>query len=63
VRERVEPSNPLMAGGENVQPLLIALPFIIRAAVIQGVATATKVSTIGIAYTVLAGLLVYRQFD
>src|SRR6266446_9576727 len=41
----------------------IALPFIIRSAVIQGVATATEVSTIGIAYTVLAGLLVYRQFD
>ena len=41
----------------------IALPFIIRAAVIQGVATATEVSTIGIAYTVLAGVLVYRQFD
>jgi tripartite ATP-independent transporter DctM subunit len=41
----------------------IALPFIIRAAVIQGVATATEVSTIGIAYTVLAGLLIYRQFD
>jgi tripartite ATP-independent transporter DctM subunit len=41
----------------------IALPFIIRSAVIQGVATATEVSTIGIAYTVLAGLLIYRQFD
>jgi tripartite ATP-independent transporter DctM subunit len=41
----------------------IALPFIIRAAVIEGVATATEVSTIGIVYTVLAGLLVYRQFD
>ncbi len=41
----------------------IALPFIIRAAVIEGVATATEVSTIGIAYTVVAGLLVYRQFD
>src|SRR6202790_3047729 len=41
----------------------IALPFIIRAAVIQGVATATEVSTIGIAYTVLAGLLVYRNFN
>jgi hypothetical protein len=24
VRERFEPSNPLMAGGENVQPLLIS---------------------------------------
>jgi hypothetical protein len=25
-RERFEPSNPLMKGGENVQPLLIARP-------------------------------------
>ncbi|PWC51602.1 ABC transporter permease [Azospirillum sp. TSA6c] len=41
----------------------IALPFIIRAAVIEGVATATEVSTIGIVYAVIAGLLVYRQFD
>jgi len=41
----------------------IALPFVIRAAVVQGVATATEVSTIGIAYAVVTGLLVYRQFD
>ncbi|WP_089177461.1 TRAP transporter large permease subunit [Bosea sp. AS-1] len=41
----------------------IALPFVIRAAVVEGVATATEVSTIGIAYAVLAGLLLYRQFD
>ncbi|MDE2369070.1 MAG: TRAP transporter large permease subunit [Burkholderiales bacterium] len=41
----------------------IALPFIIRAAVVEGVATATEVSTIGIAYGVIAGLLIYRQFD
>jgi tripartite ATP-independent transporter DctM subunit len=41
----------------------LALPFVIRAAVVQGVATATEVSTLGIAYSVLAGLLVYRQFD
>ncbi len=41
----------------------LALPFVIRAAVVEGVATATEVSTIGIAYAVLAGLLVYRQFD
>ncbi|CAD5369709.1 ABC transporter permease [Rubrivivax sp. A210] len=40
----------------------LALPFVIRAAVVQGVATATEVSTLGIAYSVLAGLLVYRQF-
>jgi TRAP-type C4-dicarboxylate transport system permease large subunit len=36
---------------------------VIRAAVVEGVATATEVSTIGIAYAVLAGILIYRQFD
>jgi tripartite ATP-independent transporter DctM subunit len=41
----------------------IALPFIIRAAVVGGVATATEVSTIGIVYSALAGLLIYRHFD
>lgn len=41
----------------------LALPFIIRAAVVEGVATATEVSTIGVAYTVVVGLVVYRQFD
>ncbi|NMM11960.1 MAG: TRAP transporter large permease subunit [Rhodoferax sp.] len=41
----------------------LALPFVIRAAVVEGVATATEVSTIGIAYAILAGLFVYRQFD
>ncbi|WP_278653194.1 TRAP transporter large permease, partial [Pandoraea pnomenusa] len=41
----------------------LALPFVIRAAVVEGIATATEVSTIGIAYSVLAGLLIYRQFD
>jgi tripartite ATP-independent transporter DctM subunit len=41
----------------------LTLPFVIRAAVIQGVATATEVSTVGVVYTALLGLLVYRQFD
>lgn len=41
----------------------LALPFIIRAAVVEGVATATEVSTIGIAYALVAGLFVYRQLD
>lgn len=41
----------------------LALPFVIRAAVIEGVATATEVSTIGIAYSVVVGLLIYRRFD
>ncbi|WP_315838813.1 TRAP transporter large permease subunit [Bradyrhizobium prioriisuperbiae] len=41
----------------------IALPFVIRAAVVEGIATATEVSTIGIVYAILAGLLIYRRFD
>jgi tripartite ATP-independent transporter DctM subunit len=41
----------------------LALPFVIRAAVVEGVATATEVSTLGIAYAVIVGLLVYREFD
>ena len=41
----------------------LALPFLIRAAVVEGVATATEVSTIGIVYSAAAGLLVYRRFD
>jgi tripartite ATP-independent transporter DctM subunit len=41
----------------------LALPFLIRAAVVEGVATATEVSTIGVVYTLLYGLvagLVFR---
>ena len=54
--------------GEISKSLLIAipalaLPVVIRAAVVEGVATATEVSTIGIVYAVIAGLVVYRQFD
>ena len=41
----------------------LALPFVIRAAVVEGVATATEVSTIGIVYAVVVGILVYRKLD
>ncbi len=41
----------------------LALPFVIRAAVVEGIATATEVSTIGIVYGIVIGLLIYRQFD
>ncbi len=41
----------------------LALPFLIRTAVIEGVATATEVSTVGVVYTMAAGLFIYRQFD
>ena len=39
----------------------LALPFLIRAAVVGGVATATEVSTIGIAYALVVGAVIYRQ--
>ena len=41
----------------------LTLPFVIRSAVIDGIATATEVSTVGVVYTAVLGLLVYRQFD
>jgi len=41
----------------------LTLPFVIRAVVVEGVATATEVSTVGIAYTCIVGLLIYRRFD
>jgi tripartite ATP-independent transporter DctM subunit len=55
-------------GREIARTLVIALPgltlpFVIRFAVVRGVATATEVSTVGVVYTALLGLLVYRQFD
>jgi tripartite ATP-independent transporter DctM subunit len=57
------------AGGKAVMRSLVvalpalALPFVIRAAIVEGVATATEVSTIGIIYAGVAGLLIYRRFD
>lgn len=38
----------------------LALPFIIRAAVLEGVATATEVAVIGVFYVFIAGLLTMR---
>jgi tripartite ATP-independent transporter DctM subunit len=56
---------PLKVVGRTLLVALpaLALPVLIRTAVVEGIATATEVSTIGIAYAVLAGLLIYRRFD
>ncbi|WP_022982283.1 TRAP transporter large permease, partial [Ideonella sp. B508-1] len=56
---------PLRVVGRTLIVALPALllPVLIRTAVVEGVATATEVSTIGIAYAVCAGLLIYRRFD
>lgn len=56
------------SSGEVVRSLIVALPalalpFVIRAAVVEGIATATEVSTIGIVYGFVIGLLIYRRFD
>jgi tripartite ATP-independent transporter DctM subunit len=40
-----------------------ALPLLVRAAILDGVATPTEVSTVAIAYTVVVGVLIYREFD
>ncbi|MBV9747584.1 MAG: TRAP transporter large permease subunit, partial [Acetobacteraceae bacterium] len=39
----------------------LVLPVLIRAAVVNGVATATEVSTIGILYVLVAGPLIYQR--
>ena len=43
-------------------PVLI-LPFLIRSAVVEGVATATEVATIGLAYVLVVTLVLQRSFD
>ena len=61
------------SGGEIARAFVIALPalalpFVIRFAVVEGIATATEVSTIGIVYAFVVGffiygLLIYRNLD
>jgi tripartite ATP-independent transporter DctM subunit len=41
----------------------LVLPIVIRLSVTEGIATATEVSTIGIAYTFVVGVLIYRGFE
>jgi tripartite ATP-independent transporter DctM subunit len=68
-RSRGEKVLPARPGGRAIAKSFLiafpalALPFVIRSSVIEGVATATEVSTIGIVYSIVVGLLVYRQFD
>jgi tripartite ATP-independent transporter DctM subunit len=56
------PVRTILRAGIIAVPSLL-LPFVIRTAVIEGVATATEVSTIGIVYAAIMGLAVYRQFE
>jgi len=64
-REEGQVEIPRARASVVVKSLAVAspallLPFVIRSAVVEGVATATEVSTIGIAYSLLLGLFIYR---
>ncbi len=67
-RSRHEAIGAPASGAVIRRTLIIALPslllpVVIRSSVVEGIATATEVSTIGIVYATAMGLLVYRQFD
>jgi tripartite ATP-independent transporter DctM subunit len=67
-RSRDEARGERATGGQVGKAFVVALPalllpFVIRSAVVEGVATATEVSTIGVAYATICGLVIYRQFD
>jgi tripartite ATP-independent transporter DctM subunit len=62
------PSGIRVAPRECVKLLFVAipaliLPVLIRYAVLEGITTATEVATVGVVYSVLVGLLVYRCFE
>jgi tripartite ATP-independent transporter DctM subunit len=60
----IEPASYRYIGRAAIVALpALALPFLIRSAVVEGVATATEVSTIGIAYAIVCGAVIYRSFD
>ncbi len=62
------PSGKRVAPREGARLLFVAvpaliLPVLIRYAVLEGITTATEVATVGVVYSVLVGILVYRCFD
>jgi tripartite ATP-independent transporter DctM subunit len=61
VQRRRPPAREIGRSFVVAIPALV-LPFVIRAAVVDGVATTTEVSTLGIVYALVVGSLVYRVF-
>lgn len=68
-KNRNKPSNDeRRASGREIGKALLlalpalALPFLIRTAVVEGVATATEVAAIGVAYAFIVGLVLYNKF-
>ena len=68
-RQPMEPARELSAERpSSVRAFLYALPalsllFVIRYSVVEGVATATEVSTIGIVYSLIIGVVFYRKIE
>jgi tripartite ATP-independent transporter DctM subunit len=61
--KEVERAKPREVGRAFLFALpALALPFVIRAAVVEGIATATEVASVGVAYTFVVGLVFYRSF-
>ena len=60
--ERAAPLNVIVRAFIIAIPGLL-LPLLIRYFVVSGIATATEVSVVGIVYTLLIGILVYREFN
>jgi tripartite ATP-independent transporter DctM subunit len=61
--QEVERAKPREVGRAFLFALpALALPFVIRAAVVEGIATATEVASVGVAYTFVVGLVFYRSF-
>jgi tripartite ATP-independent transporter DctM subunit len=63
VGARPRPSGKLIWRTFIIALPALALPVVIRWAVVEGVATATEVSTVGVIYTLAVGLVFYRAFD
>ena len=67
-RSRRDPPGGEHVGAKETTRLFIVaipaliLPFVIRYAVIAGIATATEVATVGVVYSVVVGILIYRAF-
>ncbi len=57
------PSIAVIARAALVALPGLILPVVIRFAVTEGVATATEVSTVGVAYTLVAGVVLYSGFQ
>ena len=68
VRTRGDTPDPRRVPAREIGRLLLValpaliLPFVIRYFVLAGITTATEVATVGVVYSVLVGLFVYRCF-